>query len=178
MQTGSMGHFVLVTAMFGLAWLAGCEPTVAFDVDVSGQTTVEGGGLLEDLLDQFSFGDLANMDISSTAEFQNNQAEKERVSEARLTKVALTITAPEGQDFDFINEITFFVTAPGQPEREVATKAVPRGVRTFELDLADVDLAPYVRADQMSLTTAVNGRRPTEDTTIQADLVLHIIAAL
>lgn len=178
MRCGSVCELALLGLAVGLLCLPGCAPTVAFDVDVSGQTTVQRGTLLEELLEQFSFGAFMNMDVSSTSEFENNQAEKDRVVEARLVGATLTITAPEGQDFDFIDEITFFVEAPGQPEREVASKAVPRGVDTFQLDLEDVDLAPYVRAETMSVTTEVTGRRPDEDTTIRADLVFHIVAAL
>ena len=192
MNTGSRPQARVATRASHLMWSAGlpcllvfllvcvtaCNPTVEFDVDVDSEATVERGSVLEGLLEAFAFGDFVNMDVSSTSEFENHHAEKERVVNARLVRATLTITAPEQQDFDFIEHIAFFVSAPGQPEREVASKQVPRDVRSFELEMPDLDLAPYVRADTMSLTTEVTGRRPSEDTTLRAALRFHIEAAL
>lgn len=161
-----------------LTLFAACAPTVSFDVDINTETVVESGTLVEGLLEQMRFGDLVSMDVSSTEEFQNNQAEKERVIEARLREARLLIAAPKGQTFDFIDEIAFFVGAPGQPRERVAHKVVPDGIDAFDLELDDVDLAPYVRAESLSLTTDVTGRRPAQDTTVAVRLVLHIVAAV
>lgn len=157
------------------AFSAGCVPTIEFDVPISDEAVIESGTVLEQLLSGFGFEDLVSMDLSQTNAFENNDVRKAQVEEARLTQLTLTTTAPDGATFDFLDSIAFSVAAPELPDELVASKTVG-DVASFDCDLEDVDLAPYVRAESFSLTTDVDGRRPDEDTTVQAQLVFHIVA--
>jgi hypothetical protein len=156
----------------------GCVPVVAFDVPLSAETTVEGGGLIEQFLDAFGFGDFANIDVSTTDEFENNDVRREQVTSAKLTALSLTIAAPQGADFDWLDEIAFSVEADGEPDVEVASGVVADDTVAATLDLEDVELAPYVRAPAFAITTDVTARRPPQDTTVRVDLVFSIAAEL
>lgn len=173
-----MDLFPRACALLCIVVSSGCHPEVTFEVPIEGEATLEGGGLLGALLERMSFGSFANLDFSSTQAFENQQAEKHRVTEARLLSAALVVTDPDGQDFDFIEQLTFSASAPDVPAVEVASAEVPRNVERFELETRDVDLAAHVRADRMSVTTEVRGRRPTEDTTVRAELIFRITAGL
>jgi hypothetical protein len=154
----------------------GCVPEVSFDVTVDGETTIEQGTLLEELLAQFGFASLVTMDLSDSREFANNDVRKDQVTGTRLTLLRLETTAPDGAVIDFIDAISFSAEAPGVDTAVVATKNVPDGATKFDCDLADVELAPFVRAESMSLTTDVTGRRPDVDTTVKATATFAIKA--
>lgn len=159
-----------------LGVLTACDPTVAFEVKVDGEAVVQGDPLLGALGGFPVFSDLVAVDISQTDEFENHDTRKENVRAARLTKLRLTVVDPEDASFDFLSEITFFVESPNHPRRQVATKAIPQDATTVDLELADVDLAPYVRDDGFSLRTDAEGRRPRRDTRVRAELSFDIVA--
>ncbi len=94
----------------------------------------------------------------------------------RLVSLRLDITSPaSGQNFDFLSAIAFFASADGQPERSLATSdPVPPGVRGFGCKTSRLELAPYVAAPSMDVTTTSTGKRPTHETTIRATLVLDV----
>lgn len=174
MPTRLLASLALCCAVVG----GGCVPVVAFDVPLTAETTVEGGGVLEQFLDAFGFGDFANVDFSSTDEFENNDVRREQVTSARLTALTLTIASPQGADFDWLDEVAFSVDADEQPGVEVASGTIADDAVAATLDLEDVELAPYVRAPGFSITTDVNARRPPQDTTVRVDLVFAIAAEL
>lgn len=153
----------------------GCNPTIDFEVPIESETTIEGGGLVPDLLNVFGLGDLASLDLEASREFQNNDVRKEQVVAARLTLLRLTIV--EGDDsFDFLDTLSFSVASPDLPKERVASKDVPDGVTTFDCDIDDVELAPYVRAPELELSSAVEGRQPAGDTTIKIELKFDVKA--
>jgi hypothetical protein len=159
------------------ALLVGCEPAVEFDVDVDGEAVVQRGTALETLLGSFPvFDSFVAFDVSDTREFENHQTTKDHVREARITRITLSVVDPEDATFDFLDEITFFVESPQHPKEQVATKAVPSGARTVDLELRDIDVAPYVKDETFSVTTSASGRRPSQDVTVGAHMRLRIRA--
>lgn len=151
---------------------------IFFDVKTEGQTTIQKGTLLEQLVGSFGFDSFSSFDISQSQEFKNNNTQKSLVKEAKVKSLTLTITGPATQNFDFLEEVSFFVEAPGQTRKRIAFKLIPKGVTTFAMDLDGVDLTPYVKADSIKITTEAKGKRPTNDTTVQAILVLTIGAGV
>ncbi len=154
----------------------GCVPTVDFDVPVSGDTTVDKGSLLEQVLDGFGFGSFVTMDLSQSQQFQDNDTRKDQVTSTKLTKLTLSVTEPVDGNFDFLDKIAFSAAADGVDKAEVAHKDVPDGVRVFDCDLDDVELAPYVKAKSMSITADVTARHPAETTTVHVDANFHVTA--
>jgi|SRR5438067_8819930 len=53
---------------------------------------------------------------------------------------------------------------------------IPSGVESIDLTIDDQELAPYAKADSFSITTTGTASVPPQDTTIEADLTLHIVA--
>ncbi|MCB9637915.1 MAG: hypothetical protein H6728_14295 [Myxococcales bacterium] len=169
--------FVLFVLLFSTCFSQiGCDGTVTFDVPTSGNTTVLKGTLLEEFVDNFGFGNFLNMDISTSQEFKSNNVARERVTKTVLTKLTLTIESPEGQNFDFLQKVTFFVEASGLAKQEVATADIPTGSKTVTFTPTGADIGAYIRAEKFSITTEVKGRRPTQDTTVRADAVFQVSA--
>jgi len=172
---------VFVVAAFAVASVCStaCVPDVTFNVVIDGDTTVEGGGILGDVLDAFpDFGGFNSFDISTSDAFENNNAQKENVKAARLTSFTLEATAPDDATLDFLDSIAFLVSAPDLDEVQIASADIEDGDTLVELDLDDVDLAPYVRADSMTFTTEISGRQPSEDTTVSAVADVEVTAGL
>lgn len=174
-----MKVFLYGLSLFVLGSLVGCGAIkVSFDVNVEGKTTITKGTLLEQLAGNFGFDGFASFDISQSSEFKNKNTEKDRIETAKVKSITMKITGPETQKFDFLEEITFFIEAPGQTKKRIGTKKVPKGLKTFTLDLDSLDLTPYLKADSVKITTDAKGKRPENDTTIQALIVLSIKAVV
>lgn len=167
----SLSFILLATTISAAA----CNPTVDFEVPFETQTTIEGGGLLPDLLNAFGLGDLSELDLEASREFENRDVRKEQVVKARLRLVRLSIVQGD-PDFNFLDSLSFFVASPDLPKARVASESVARGVSTFECDLDDVELAPYVRAPSIELSSEVEGRQPSNDTTVKIELSFDVTA--
>jgi hypothetical protein len=159
--------------------LVGCPGLgqVGFDVDSPGQSTVQGspaGGLLPAFPGFPAFG---GMSFSQNEKFQNNNTNKDHVSSCRVSKLTLKIVTPTTQALSFIQKIEFFIEAPNLPKVRIAEAlSIPSGVSMVELTLDDHELAPYAKAESFSITTTGTASVPPKDTTIEADLTLHIVA--
>jgi hypothetical protein len=163
---------------FGGLWNCSGVNEVTFNVPVIATAEIEKGNLLEDLINQFGFGSFLNVDIASTQEFKNQNVERARITKAMLTKLTLTIEAPTDQNFDFLERLTFFVESDGLPKVEVASITFPKGARTVEMTVTNADIAAHLRAERISLTTEVKGRKPTQKTTVKAVANFQISARL
>lgn len=157
-----------------LGMLAGCSNADNFDVPVDAKATIPAATILDQLLDPLSFGGLENIDF--TQELKNQGVTKADVDSVHLTSFSLAITAPAGQTFDFMDSVSFSVETEGQPKALVASlKSVPKGSTKIELTVeSSVELAPYVVAPSMRMTTSVQGKRPMQETQIAAHLVFDI----
>jgi hypothetical protein len=160
--------------------LTNCGGLVSFDVTQQGQATIPGATLLGQLLNGIpAMQGFTSFDVSQSQEFENHNAEKSLVKTARLTSVTLKITSPSDADFAFLDSIEFWAEANGNSVR-VAHKSniASRGLRapnpTLILDLDDIDLAAFVKADTMSITSKASGRQPSQDTTFEATAVFHV----
>ncbi len=165
----------VVVVTLGLGTACG-PPQVTFDVPVTAETTVEGAGLIDDVLGAFGFEDFGAIDLEETQEFQNQDVRREQVTSARLTTLNLTIVSPQGANFDWLNSLSFSVGADGLDKIELASKDIDDGQSAVALELVDVDISAYVRGERMAITTAANARKPPDDTTVQVDLNFKISA--
>jgi len=151
-----------------------------FDVTQSGSTTISGGGALTNLLSTFpSVQGFNNFDFSQAQDFKNQNAQKSHVSSAKVKSFTLKLTAPNDESFGFLDTIAFFVEANGNKVRvahkeNIASLGLNAPNPTLTLDLDDQELADFVKADTMTISTEVNGRQPTEDTTVTATIVFHV----
>jgi hypothetical protein len=152
-----------------------CHGLDRFTVTESTRSEIMGGGLVEQLLPALGLG-FANFDITQNQTLQNQGVTKNQIDSVKMTRLTLTIIdPPSGQDFRFLDGLTFFVSAPGLERAMIASGGpFPSDARTVELTVEDVELAPYVVADRMDITTEARGRRPRQTTTVEATIVLDV----
>jgi len=157
-----------------LGMLTGCSGVDNFDVPIDAKATIPAATILDQLLDPLSFGALESIDLSQ--DLKNQGVSKSDVDSVRLQTFSLAIDAPTGQTFDFMDSVSFSVETEGQPKALVAKlDPVPKGSTKIELGVeSGLELAPYVVAPSMRMTTSVVGKRPMQQTTIAAHLVFDI----
>lgn len=155
-----------------VVFLVGCGAT--FDVEVDSTSTIKAGGLFQNLVSN-TFGDFASMDLSQAQGFRNAGVEKDDVDSVKLTSAVLAIEAPADGTFEFLDAITFFIEADGVEKKRLAFKdSIPNDATAVTLDLEDLELAPYVTAETMTITTDATAHAPQQDTTIKASLVFAV----
>lgn len=163
-------------AMLAVAALClGCSDIDNVDVEAEGQTTVQKGTVIDQLVGDIAFLGFDGFDISQSQEFANAGYTKDQIDSVHVTLFTLTITAPEAGSFDFIQRVSFFAESDGLERVLIASlDPVPAGSNVLDLALADVDLRDYAAAESMTITTEVTGVRPDADTTIAARVVLDV----
>lgn len=174
-----MHRMPLPIALCGALAAAGCSGLISFDVSSTGTTTVQGSPL-GGVLDAFpAFGGFGNLSFSQSADFRNNNTNKDHVSSCHLTRLTLKVTSPAGGNLDFLSSVHFYIQAQGLDKVHLAgLDAVPKGATTVDLQIDDRDIAAYVKQDSFSITTTGTGRSPTQNTDVEADLTLHVNASL
>jgi hypothetical protein len=165
-------------AIMVLCSLLTCSDVDNFTVEVSSQTMVPSATVLEQLLGEIDFAGFDNIMFDDTQEFQNEGVSKDQVDSVRLVSLRLTISDPPDDQFDFLDSIRFFVEAEGLPRVQIAElDPVPDGLGEIEIDVdSSVELQPYVVAPSMTLTTEVEGQRPANETTVDADAEFSVDA--
>ena len=121
--------------------------------------------------------------VNSTANstYQNNNTSGDYVQDVTLNRLALTITDPTGQNFDFVQRIRVYIStdATGAGKLLLASlDPVPAGQTTIELKPADQKLDVFLRGNPYYLFTTVEltplGLRNI--TTVRADSRFNIKA--
>jgi hypothetical protein len=153
-----------------------CGGLTVIDVDVEGRTVIPQRSVLDELIGPLTFLGFEGFDITESQEFQNEGYTKDEISSVRMRSFTLTIADPDGADFDFLQRISFSVSAPGLPTVELARlDPVPRGAGVIELEVEDAfELVDYVVAPSMTLTATATGERPEQQTTVDADAVFRV----
>ena len=155
----------------------GCSGLIGFDVNSSGQSTIQGsptGALLPPVFQGFN-----SMSFSQSAQFQNNNTNKDHISACRLTKLTLKVVTPTGGTLTpLLSKIDFFIEAPNLQKIHIAGLNSVPATTSADLQLDDVDIAAYAKSDTFSITTTASGQTPAQTTTIEADLKLHVNASL
>lgn len=163
---------VRMLTLASLLLLTGCG--VTFDVPVESSATIKGGGLFSAFLPS-AFADFTSLDLSQSQSFKNAGVGKNDVDSVKLKEAVLEIESPAGATLEFLDALTFYVEADGVPKTKIASKAdIPDNATRITLDVEDVELAPYVTAPSMTVTTDTTAHAPKKDTTIRAKLVFTV----
>ncbi|TMB29673.1 MAG: hypothetical protein E6J62_15800 [Deltaproteobacteria bacterium] len=167
---------------FGIL-LCACHPTIDFDLTQSATGTIPrvppplpippGPVTLTLPIPQ-----LQNINSSNLQGFPSSQTAKDHIQSARAKKITLTVTSPAGRDLSFLTDVTLTISAPGQPTKQFAHLSPFPAATSADLQLDDVDLAPYLKADAFSITPTVTGTPQRQDVAIKADLDLGVTASL
>ena len=110
---------------------------------------------------------------SSKSTYSNNGTSADYVQDVTLDRLTLTITNPQGQNFDFLKRIEVYISTTAQGTDKVllaSLSPVPTGVSSISLTPANQKLDVFLRSDSYTLTTNVELAKPLgQDITIRAD---------
>jgi hypothetical protein len=103
----------------------------------------------------------------------------DKILMVNLTKMSLQIESPVGQTFDFMDNISVYLSAINQPEMLVASQSsIAKGQTTLNFDIpGNVNLKNYFIADTIyfRLTTHINAVPPTGEQ-LQLNTTFHVLA--
>ena len=121
--------------------------------------------------------------VNSTASstYQNNNTAGNYVQDVTLDRLALTITDPAGQNFDFVKSISISISTDAAGSNKVllaSLSPVPTGQTTIELKPADQKLDLYLRGGNYTLFTTVEMTQLglSRATTVRADSRFNVKA--
>ncbi len=153
--------------------LLGCG-LLTFDVDSEASTHIDGAGALGTLLDVLSFSGLDDFNVDVQSAMQDQGVEDGDVSSVRIT--SFTLSGSPG-DLSFLEDFAVYLSAPDVDEVLVASgDSFPEGHLVVELAVPDVDLTPYVVADESSFRVVANGSAPADDVDVTAAFNVEIVA--
>ena len=133
------------------------------------------GSPLGEVLGPLAFTGFEGIDVSESQDFRNQGYTKNEMDSVRLSSIALSISAPDDGNFDFFTRLSFFAEADGLPKVEVARlDPIPKGSQSIDMDILDVELVDYASADSMTITSTATGTSPSQNTIIDARVVLDI----
>ena len=175
-----MRNHLRIAPAIGLAGLlACCSGLIGIDINASGTATVQGSALGSVLSLPAGFGGLTAINLSQESAFKNQNTDKDHITSCRVSKLTVKVNSPASQDLSFLTSIAFSISAPNLPKVRIAhVESIPAGAHSVDLTIDDVQLGAYCKADTFSVTTDASGHAPPQDTTIEADLRLHIDANL
>jgi hypothetical protein len=140
---------------------------------------------------QFSGGGFTGIELSSAQEFENAGVSPSDVDAIWIESIRLDLaTGANNPAFDqldnFIEQVEFFVEAPGQPRVVVAKKEMMPATATTQLDitpgdmLPGVNLKPYAVAESMTfganMTLKANrGLSATVTTTVVLKVDINLL---
>jgi hypothetical protein len=156
--------------------LATCGNLSHLTVDQGATAMIPGASLLEQLVPDLGFSGFGDFDISQSQEFKNQGVTKQQINSVKLKTLTLEVTQPpNGQDLTFLESLSFFVESAGLPKKEIARGGpFAKDAKKVSLTLMDVELAPYASAARMTFSSAVKGRRPSSNTTLDAKVSLDV----
>lgn len=93
------------------------------------------------------------VETNSEATFASEGTSTERVRSIQMEELKLSIVSPSNANFDFLNEIEVFISAPGMNEARVAHKTnIPEtNLKSFFCDIEEVNLKDYISKENFSL---------------------------
>lgn len=162
--------------MLGVLLILACDrPLLRIEVTERADTVVEGASLLEQLAGDLGFDEFTTFDLSAAQELRNQGVEPGDIQDVQLLAFELEVLDPEGQDLTFLDSMAVYVAAPDLPQVRIASQApFPVGEPAVSFSLDAVDLTEYATASSMTFTTEVTGRRPDQDTAVQARIQVDV----
>ena len=118
---------------------------------------------------------------NSEQRFQDEGVESAWIQSIKLSSLKITITAPAGEDFSFLENISMYMNTNGEPEVLIADKVpVPENAgNSLELVVKGADLYPYISKNDFSIRTSVTtDETVTQEIDFRADMVVEVKATI
>jgi hypothetical protein len=166
--------FLLAPLVLFLA-ITGCkkiDQLLTFDVDVTQSVTIAG---------YFVGAQLPPVKVITKSEesFRNNKTTRDNVKNVRLDRLVLTVTAPAGSTFDFLEKIDIYINTPNTNNKILLANlsVIPRGANTITLVPTTAKLDEYLKSDSYELTVDAKlaGFNPN-DFTVRSDARFKVTA--
>lgn len=146
---------------------------LTFTVEQQAVTTVEGAGLLGEILEVLDLAGFDGLEVAIEQEMADQGVEPGDLREVVLAELSLSAEP----DLAFLESIAIYVEADGVPEVLVAeSRSFPAGQTRVSLETTGEDLTEHVVAGAMSFRVEAEGRAPEDDTDITVDLAVRIEA--
>jgi hypothetical protein len=117
---------------------------------------------------------------NSKQQLAQNNTIAEKVIEADLKTLSLTIVSPPDLTFDFVDSVRLYISAKNLPEQLVAYEYnIPKGLHTLNLTTnTNVNLKDYFLQDTMYFRfyTHINSLPPKTDGQLNVAAVMHVLA--
>lgn len=167
--------FLLAPLVLFLA-VVGCKKInqlLTFDVDVTQSVTIPGYFVGAQLPAP------VKVITKSEESFRNNKTTRDNVKNVRLDRLVLTVTAPSGATFDFLEKIDIYINTPNTNNKILLAKlyTVPKGTNTITLEPTTAKLDEYLKSDSYELTVDAKlaGFSPN-DFTVRSDARFKVTA--
>lgn len=94
------------------------------------------------------------VDLKIDSVFEANNISKETLKGAKISSMTFVVTAPANGNFNALDYIEVYISAPSAGLAEVAVgktpNPMPQDAKSIEMDTDDTDLAPYIKAGKVS----------------------------
>ena len=131
--------------------LLGCKKVgyVQFNLDYQAAITIQSGAGISIPLSILT----PDIESNSQSEFAINDTRKDKVENIRLTAMSLEITSPNGQEFDFVEDLELFISADGVDEIVLAyVYDMDNSVGNFiNITCSQSDFQEYIKKDKFTL---------------------------
>jgi hypothetical protein len=143
---------------------------IGFDVEQAIPEQTIPGSPLAGLLPAGLFKIPLQVDLASSTKAHGTGP----ATSATLKSLTLTITAPPGETFSFLDSISITIASPGQPEREIARLSPVPAAATIALSpVPNVNLLPYIESGA-TIAAAGSGQAQTRDIKFDGRVVITI----
>ncbi|NPA36595.1 MAG: hypothetical protein GXO47_07075 [Chlorobi bacterium] len=117
---------------------------------------------------------------NSESTFEGYNTAKNLIDEITLKKMKLIITAPEGENFDFLSNLELYINADGLDEELIASiDNIPEGQTELLLDVENTNIKDFIYADEFQLRVkTTTDEILTQDIEIKAEYVFHVNAKI
>lgn len=116
---------------------------------------------------------------SASKEFENNGSNISKVKTVKVKRMALTITAPSTQNFDFLNYIQIFISADGLADQLIASRNnIPNDLgQELELEMSNANIADYIKKEKYKLKIITKTEEKiSQEVKITSDLTFLVTA--
>lgn len=142
--------------------LLGCG-LLTFSVEESATTTVDGAGLLGEVLGALDFTGLDDFDVAIEQKLQDQGVEPGDLDTVTLSVLRLSADP----DLSFLSRMDIYVSAPGVDEVLVASgDSFPEGQSSVDLAVTGANLADAVAAGGITFRVDASGSAPVDDTDV------------
>lgn len=111
------------------------------------------------------------MTNNSSVEFENNNTKADYIKSINLRELKITIEAPTGEDFSFLNSVDIYISSTNYAEQKVAFKEnVPATIGgEISCEIVEADLQNFIKDDKLKIRVATK-----TDETIAEDVKIKI----